>query len=173
MTSAPPLKQASDRGLTLRPETPDDRPFTTRLYASVRRDELAAVAWSEADKDIFLRQQHDAQHSHYRQHYPTAGWFIVQHNDIAVGRLYLVHWASETRIIDIALVPEARRNGFGTALIADVLAEACAAARAVSIHVERMNPALSLYRRLGFETAEDRGVYLLLESRPGQVKIAS
>ena len=28
-----------------------------------------------------------------------------------------------------------------------------------------MNPALSLYHRLGFEIAEDRGVYLLLERR--------
>jgi hypothetical protein len=32
----------------------------------------------------------------------------------------------------------------------------------VTIHVERMNPALRLYERLGFALAEDRGVYLFL-----------
>jgi hypothetical protein len=40
----------------------------------------------------------------------------------------------------------------------------------VTIHVERMNPALQLYERLGFSMAEDNGVYLLLER---QVNTAS
>jgi hypothetical protein len=30
------------------------------------------------------------------------------------------------------------------------------------VHVERFNPALRLYERLGFRVAEDKGVYLLL-----------
>ena len=173
-TTAPPqLKRASEAGLVLRPEAPGDQEFTAQLYASTRMDELASVAWSDADKSAFLRQQHDAQHNHYRLHYPGAGWFIVEHAGKAVGRLYLVRWTSETRIIDVALLPEVRGKGFGTALLTDLLAEAGTTGKAISIHVERMNPALSLYRRLGFELAEDKGVYLLLECRPDQVKIAS
>ena len=35
----------------------------------------------------------------------------------------------------------------------------------MTIHVERFNPALRLYERLGFSVAEDKGVYLLLERR--------
>jgi hypothetical protein len=31
------------------------------------------------------------------------------------------------------------------------------------IHVERFNPALRLYERLGFRQVEDKGVYLFLE----------
>jgi hypothetical protein len=31
--------------------------------------------------------------------------------------------------------------------------------------VERMNPALGLYQRLGFKPVEDRGVYHLMEWR--------
>ena len=32
----------------------------------------------------------------------------------------------------------------------------------VSIHVEKQNPAMRLYRRLGFEIEEDKGVYDLM-----------
>ena len=35
--------------------------------------------------------------------------------------------------------------------------------KAVRIHVERNNPALHLYERLGFRQIGDTGVYLLLE----------
>jgi ribosomal protein S18 acetylase RimI-like enzyme len=160
--SLPMLKRASALGLSLRAESAKDEPFTTRLYTSTRLEELASVPWSEAEKAAFLASQHDAQHSHYRLHYDGAGWFIVERCGEPVGRLYLIRWASEIRIIDIALMPQARGKGFGTALLGDLMEEAEAAGKSVTIHVERMNPALSLYRRLGFRLAEDKGVYLLL-----------
>ncbi|MDO9561897.1 MAG: hypothetical protein Q7J60_09770 [Bradyrhizobium sp.] len=40
--------------------------------------------------------------------------------------------------------------------------EATACGKAVSIHVEKFNPAIRLYRRLDFETVEDKGVYDLM-----------
>ena len=44
-------------------------------------------------------------------------------------------------------------------------AEASAAGKPLRIHVERFNPALRLYERLGFRLVEDRGIYLFLEWR--------
>jgi GNAT superfamily N-acetyltransferase len=164
--SLPSLPRAADLGLELRVETEADGPFTTRLYASTRSEELAQVPWSEAEKATFLGLQHEAQHQHYRLHYADANWFVVEHRGAAIGRLYFIRWARELRIIDIALLPEARRKGFGAALLGDLIDEAQSAGKPVSIHVERMNPALSLYRRLGFELVEDKGVYLLLERPP-------
>ena len=67
--------------------------------------------------------------------------------------------------MDIALLPEHRGNGVGSSLLRDLLAEADADGKRVTIHVERLNPALRLYERLGFSVAEDKGVYLLLERR--------
>jgi ribosomal protein S18 acetylase RimI-like enzyme len=83
-----------------------------------------------------------------------------------VGRLYVHRGPSEIRIVDIALLPEHRGDGLGTLLLRDLLAEADAAGKSVTIHVERMNPALRLYERLGFSVAEDKGVYLFLERSP-------
>jgi ribosomal protein S18 acetylase RimI-like enzyme len=82
------------------------------------------------------------------------------------GRLYVHRGDRETRIVDIALLPEQRGIGIGTTLLRDLLAEADAAGKSVTMHVEQFNPALRLYERLGFSIAEDRGVYLFLERPP-------
>ena len=156
------IRRAAASGLVLRPETEADIPFTTLLYASTRDEELAPAPWPQAAKAAFLAQQHDAQRRHYRIHYPDALWMIVERAGRPIGRLYLERWPSQHRIIDIALLPQARGKGFGTALLNDVIEEAFANGKSVSIHVEKTNPAMRLYRRLGFATAEDKGVYDLM-----------
>ena len=69
--------------------------------------------------------------------------------------------------MDIALIPQERGRGLGRSILEGLLDEARKARLPVRIHVEKLNPALRLYRRLGFETIEDKGVYDLLEWRPG------
>jgi ribosomal protein S18 acetylase RimI-like enzyme len=153
--------------IALRPATPDDVPFLFRVYASTRREELAPVPWDDATKGAFLWQQFAAQDAHYRAHYTDTAYDVVLRDGAPVGRLYLARWAREIRVMDIALLPEHRRAGIGARLLADVLAEGDASGRRVSIHVERNNPALRLYARLGFRPAADRGVYLFLVREPG------
>lgn len=152
-----------------------DLPFLARLYASTRWNELAPAAWSDAEKAAFLDMQFRVQHAHYQQHYPAADWLVILRGGEPIGRLYIVRWPCEHRVIDVAFLPEHRGQGLGTALMRDLLDEAGSAGKAVSIHVEKNNPAMGLYRRLGFVTAEDKGVYDLLEwrSAPGQVNTAS
>ena len=72
-------------------------------------------------------------------------------------------WQAEIRRVDIALLPPSRHAGIGSALRRDLLA---AAHQAVRIHVEKFNPALRLYERLGFAPIEDKGVYLFMEWAP-------
>ena len=153
--------------IALRPATPDDVPFLFRVYASTRREELAPVPWDDATKAAFLWQQFTAQYAHYRAHYTGTAYDVVLLDGEPVGRLYLARWTREIRVMDIALLPEHRGAGIGGRLLAGVLAEGDATGRRVSIHVERNNPALRLYARLGFRPVADRGVYLFLERDPG------
>ena len=150
----------------LRPARPEDRELLFTVYARTRDEELAVVPWTSAQKEAFLRQQFEAQDAHYRQHYEGAAFLVIEVSGEAVGRLYVARWPREIRVMDIALLPAYRRRGLGTAILGDLLAEGQATSRVVSIHVERHNPALGLYERLGFEPAADRGVYLLLEWKP-------
>lgn len=155
-------RRAADASLNFRPIAETDLGFLGQLYASTRIEELSVTGWSEAQKADFLASQFQAQHAHYQRFYPGADWLVIVHAGEDIGRLYVERWPSQVRIIDIAFLPDHRGRGFGTALLRDLMDEAAAAGKAVSIHVEKNNPAMRLYRRLGFATEEDKGVYDLM-----------
>lgn len=152
--------------IRLRPAGDDDLPFLCRVYASTRWEELAGVPWTDEQKEAFLRFQFEAQHTYYREKFPDAAYDVIEAGGEPVGRLYVDRRADEIRLVDIALLPEHRGRGLGGRLLDDLLAEARAAGKPVRIHVEMNNPALGLYRRLGFTEIEEQGVYYLMEWRP-------
>jgi ribosomal protein S18 acetylase RimI-like enzyme len=151
--------------VALRPIAPDDEEFLCRVYASTRMEELAPLAWTGEEKAAFLRMQFAAQHRCYQQGYTSSRFDVVLVDGRPAGRLYVARWPDEVRVIDIALLPEFRRRGVGTALLRTLLEEGAERGLPVRIHVERQNPARALYERLGFRLLEDRGVYLFLEWR--------
>ncbi len=152
--------------ITLRPITDEDDPLLRRIYASTRTDEMAMVPWTEPEKIAFLNLQFEAQHKYYQKMFADAEFSIVERDGEAIGRLYIDRREDEHRLIDIALLPEHRGEGIGGALMREVLDEAREAGKLVRIHVERNNPAMRLYRRLGFEKIEEQGVYFLMEWQP-------
>lgn len=151
--------------ISYRPITPEDGEFLYRVYASTRTEELAQTDWDEAQKETFLRMQFRAQHTHYQSHYPKAQYQVILWNGEPAGRLYLEQWQSEIHLIDIALVPAYRGQGLGTAILKRIFAQAAEAGLPVRIYVEKFNPALRLYKRLGFRAIEDKGVYWFMEWR--------
>jgi ribosomal protein S18 acetylase RimI-like enzyme len=151
--------------IALRAIVPDDEEFLCRVYGSTRTEELSPLPWTEEEKAAFLRQQFAAQHRYYQESYTSSRFDVVLVDGRPAGRLYVARWPEELRVIDIALLPEFRRRGIGTALLGGLLEEGGASGRPVRIHVERFNPALVLYEKLGFRLLEDRGVYLFLEWR--------
>ncbi len=143
--------------LTLRHPTDADWPFLYALFASFRADEMAEVPWSPDQKDAFLREQFRLQHHHFVSHFAAADFWIVEQSqpsgpDLPVGRLYLDRSRSRWLIVDIGVLPEARGQGLGSALLKWVQASASGAgAAAVDLHVVVTNfRAERLYRSLGF-----------------------
>jgi ribosomal protein S18 acetylase RimI-like enzyme len=157
------MESGTSDSLRLRAATPEDEQFLRAVYASTRAEELAQVPWSDEQKSAFTDTQFAAQDAHYRRHYPAAQYSIIEVQGVPAGRLYVDRWKKEIRIIDIALLPEHRRTGIGTKLLRELQDEARTAGKALTIHVEKFNPALSLYHRLGFQLIEDKSVYLFLE----------
>lgn len=151
---------------SLRRVAPEDDGFLRRVYAGVREEELSVLPWTDEQRDAFLGQQFEAQDAYYRERYRLATFDVIEVDSEPVGRLYVARWDDEIRIMDIALLPEHRGKGLGTQLLRDLLDEGARTRKRVSIHVEKNNPALRLYERLGFAPVADRGVYLLLEASP-------
>lgn len=142
-----------------------DLPFLYRVYASTREDELSLVSWSAEQEEDFLRMQFEAQDKYYRERFPEASFDLVKVNGQQAGRLYVDRRRDEIRIIDIALLPEYRGMGTGSLLLQRLLREARDDEKPVRIHVESNNPAMTLYKRLGFRVVEEQGVYHLMEYR--------
>jgi ribosomal protein S18 acetylase RimI-like enzyme len=148
---------------TLRAIRPDDLHFLLEVYASTRFEELAPLGWDEAQTRAFLEMQFTAQHEDYQRRFSQADFQLVLYDGRPVGRLYVSRTADEIRIIDIALLPDWRGRGIGGALLGPILEESDRTGRPVRLHVEKNNPALRLYARLGFERAADAGVNWLME----------
>ena len=140
-----------------------------RVYAATRAEEMAMVIdWTDEQKEAFLRMQFQAQHAWYQEHYIGAQFDLLLADGVPAGRLYVHRRGSEIRLVDISLLPEYRGSGIGSSLLRQLMSEAEAAGQPLTIHVEKYNPAMRLYLRLGFKPIEDRGPYDLLEWRPGQ-----
>ena len=154
------------QGFTLRPETDADTAFLMRLYASTREEEMAPVPWSAAQKQTFLASQFQAQRQHYRSYFPDSAFDLIEQSREPVGRLYLQLRQTQLHIIDIALLPEWRGRGTGTAILRALQIAGRASGKGVGIMVEKFNPALRLYRRLGFTPIADHEIYLEMEWLP-------
>jgi ribosomal protein S18 acetylase RimI-like enzyme len=152
--------------VSFRPELPEDEAFLAKLYASTRAGEMALTGWDPAQQEAFLRQQFQFQTTHYRKHYGDASFRIILRNDAPIGRLYVHFGAQEIRLMDIALLPEHRGAGLGGSILENLLREAAQLGKTVTLHVERFNPALRLYQRLGFRVIEDQQINFYMEWRP-------
>ena len=164
MTLARRLAAASD--VVLRDERIDDQQFVADLYAETRRTELLPVPWNETQKHFFLRSQFALQRDYYRQHYEAAEFLVMVEGDTPIGRIYLHQGRDEIRLMEIALIQQRQGFGIGTRLISALCQLANDDNCELTLHVERDNPAVRLYQRLGFTLREERGVNLFLGRLP-------
>lgn len=164
--------KAMSPAVTLRLATDDDREFLFRLYASTRAEEKALAGWGNEQWEGFLRMQFKLQHAWYMQNYLHSSFGVVIFAGTLAGRFYVDRTPGEIRIIDISLLPEYRGRGIGEGLMRDVLREGDERCVPVSLHVESNNPAMALYRRLGFQEEHFTGVFYFMKRRPGQPFLA-
>jgi ribosomal protein S18 acetylase RimI-like enzyme len=167
-----PLTLASPR-FALRAEVDGDAAFLMQLYASTREHELALLPWSGAQKQAFLTQQFQAQRHHYRTTMAGCAFDVIEHDGEPIGRLYVEARPSHLNLVDIALLPDWRGQGVGAAMLRALQAAAAASARGVCAFVEKSNPALRLYRRLGFAEIGDSGLYWEIEWQPAAAPAAA
>ncbi|MEP6819609.1 MAG: N-acetyltransferase [bacterium] len=150
--------------ITLRDADQNDAGFLFAVYASTRAEEMALVPWSEEQREGFLRMQFDAQNSYYHEQFPDAEYKAILAEGEPVGRLYVARDAEVIHILDIAVLPESRRQGVGSTLIQELITEAETQGKAVQVYVESPG-ALNLFERFGFTKVAEEGFNLLLKWR--------
>lgn len=144
----------------LEPVEPADEPFLYRTFASTRTDEMALTGWSEEQKEQFLRMQFEAQRQSYLHDLPDAEYSVIRYGSTAVGRLIVERTPTEIHIVDIALLTQFRKQGIGSILMRRIVAEAEQTGKSVRLFVEKFNPALHWYDRMGFKVLSTGPIYL-------------
>ena len=149
--------------LTLRPVRADDKEFLYRLFSSVHFEKLTLARMNLEEKNRLIGFMYQA----FSRHYSTIGLAaddrIVLLNNECIGRMILLQTREEIRLADIAILPEHRQRGVGSALIGQLQTESLISNRPVRLQVARFDRALRLYQRLGFYKIDVAEPYLHLE----------
>lgn len=138
--------------LSQRPANPADNDFLLAVFAESRPD-LALLP--EAVRAQVIHMQFDVQLRQYRTSAPDAvDWILEFEHDgrtEPVGRCYLQRGASEHRLLDIAILPDWRGRGLGSAVLQRLCLDAARAGVPLRLNVWQANEgAIRLYRRHGF-----------------------
>ena len=157
----------------LRDAQPNDLPFLFSLYCDVRAPELAAWGWPAVQQDAFLRMQFEAQRQSYLSAYPESIHHIVSAAGVPMGRRLIARTPDGIHLVDIALLAAYRNRGIGVRLIGELLDECIRNEYALNLHVLRGNPAIGLYRRLGFQEIGADPMYIEMSWVAGTRRPAS
>lgn len=157
---------------SLIPVNESDKSFLVELYASTRTQEMAAVPWSDEQKQAFLQMQFEAQNLYYRELYPNASYNIIKFKDESIGRFYVADLADEFRIIDLAFLPQFFDKGVFIKLVEDVLQKGQALNKPVQIYLESFDPLAKIFADLGFQKVGEHGIYFLWRRAPVLAKAA-
>lgn len=158
------------KGIRLRDIQDSDLTVLCKIYGSTRTEELEkGTNWNDEQKNIFIEHQFLAQHEYYQKNYIGAKFYIIEKENVIIGRLYIDFFFEKKgiRIIDITLLPDWRDKNIGSSILKEILEKAAKENLKVTIHVESFNPAMNLYKKLGFtKISETNGIYHLMEWTP-------
>lgn len=152
--------------LELRAIAEADLPYLRMLYQQSRAQELSVTPWTAEQIENFLCQQFELQHAHYQANYPGAHWQIIRSHGKDCGRFYWQRTAHALSVIDIIVESSAQRTGIARALFEALFDQAKQCALPVELYVERNNPILAFYQRIGFQLIGEHGPYLQMRTNP-------
>ncbi|MBB6132742.1 ribosomal protein S18 acetylase RimI-like enzyme [Massilia aurea] len=142
-----------------------DEAFFASLYRSTR-DDLLALPADPSVIDGLIAMQHRLQVAGYRNSYPQAVYQVLERDGVAVGRLVTAAADGVIRVVDIAVLPSARRTGLAVDVLRRLQAQAAGARHAVALSVRQDNVAARhLYEALGFAVDSEDTMRLELHWR--------
>lgn len=140
--------------VTLRPATIEDLEPLFAIHRAAMRGyvELTYGPWNEPWQAAFFRDHFDT----------SVRQVILAHGEVA-GFLDLIPRDDDLYLSELVIDPVCQGRGIGTHLLRETQARAAAKGMPVRLQVLRVNPARSLYERLGFVTNGETETHHLME----------
>lgn len=153
--------------LHIRPALPSDEAFFLALYRSTRYD-LQGLLADPRYIDGLIAMQQQMQVAGYRSSYPDAAYEVLELDGVPVGRLVTAAVPGAVRVVDIAVLPQARGRGVAGEALRRLQRQAALDGRALALAVRRDNAgARRLYAALGFTVDTEDAAVLQLRWRGG------
>ncbi|WDD97304.1 GNAT family N-acetyltransferase [Thalassomonas actiniarum] len=147
--------------ISLRPWTKNDEAFTKDLFIANSQAMFAHLAPEQ--QEILTNIQLLAQQRDYRQRWPQAQYLIIQLRNTAAGQLIINPYPEYDLLIDIAVLPSHQNSGIATRVLEILLRQAQSREVPVRLSVIKDNPALQLYKRIGFTVTGASGTHYRME----------
>jgi ribosomal protein S18 acetylase RimI-like enzyme len=147
-------------GCFLRPAQFEDELFLFTLFAESQQ-QLAFLQSDERLWQSLVEMQHRGRELSYAASFPEASDSILCLDEgsdarTPVGRVLVNRGQQSWRIVDIAVLNQHRGKGLGTRVLRECQAQCRQAGATLELEVAPQNPAMRLYKRLGFRiTGED------------------
>ncbi|HET6444610.1 MAG TPA: GNAT family N-acetyltransferase [candidate division Zixibacteria bacterium] len=139
---------------SLRQATNADYDFLYHLKTTCLKEYVAATwGWDE-----------EYQQGRFAEFFDPAATQVVVVDGRDVGQLSVEDKGEELFLAGIYLLPDWQNRGLGTEIIQSLLSAAEASGQWVSLQVLRVNPARSLYERLGFRVLAETDTHLIMHS---------
>ena len=134
-----------DQQVSTRAATVADADFLWKLHRSTMAAYVDRTwGWEDA------WQKH-----HFRQRLDQSDYEIVLLDGQPVGCRAVRWYTGRIFLAVLEILPEFQRRGIGTALLRQVLRDASSVGLPIELHVLKVNPAIRLYRRLGFRRVSE------------------
>lgn len=140
-------------GFARRPATREDMDFLWDLHVLTMRDYVEQTwGWERVWQEEKFREKFD-----------IAGLEILEIEGRAIGAMAVKEEPERVFLREIEIHPDWQRLGIGTALVNEVIAMAGIRELRVRLQVLKVNPALRLYERCGFQPSGDTKTHYLME----------
>jgi ribosomal protein S18 acetylase RimI-like enzyme len=126
--------------IILRPAGPDDYDFCKRLYFAENDWILTALQLDRAAHEVRFPEQ-----------WKVSEVRLIVVDGEEIGWLQIAAQPDVLFLSQIYIVRSSQRKGIGTEVLRRVIAEAATAQLPLKLDVAKINPALRLYQRLGFQ----------------------
>ena len=142
----------------LRPAREEDYRLAEKLYLETSKPLFLELGIWDERKIV----------SEFGQKYKTEEVRIISVNGVDAGWLQTSENDSDVHLIQIHLQESFRAGGIGSTIIRDLMRDVQSKGKGLSLFVFRNNPALALYRRLGFQIISEADEKLRMRWEPNQ-----
>jgi ribosomal protein S18 acetylase RimI-like enzyme len=140
-----PSESIPEGSVAFRRATEGDLGFLYGLHVATMKEYVDKTwGWDDAQQEAAYRKNHD-----------PATIQIVTRDGQDIGMLCTEEREAEVFVAHIEISPEYQGRGFGSSILRGIVADAARRRKTVSLRVLRVNPARSLYERLGFKVFEE------------------